>query len=148
MNMFDDYYKMPKALLLADGYVSPSSGKDVVLSSGDKVVYIVLYERNRWFHSEGKTHYDSQEDISIMCGMHPKTVGRIVRAFVKEGIVLAERNNKRNWIYKKVLTLQLYKGEEKEHITVPSKYFRSVRDNPSKQTLKVVGVNDVDNLPW
>lgn len=102
------FYKYPETLLSAGGYYSPFTGEPVALTSDQKIIYIVMKSRNSYFTE----HYDTQEGISLLCNVHIKTAGRILRGFMKEGVITAVKVGKGaqpNWKYIEVKELSLWK---------------------------------------
>lgn len=108
------FSKYPESLMSAHGYVSPKTGKLIELSANDKNIYLVMVKRNVFFTQQGKAHFDKQEDIARLCAVSVKQVGRVLRGFIEEGVITANKGNSgehKNWRYEKVSEIKLYRME-------------------------------------
>lgn len=113
------FYKYPEKLMRATGYIHPSSGELIELTANEKNIYVVMKKRNSFFDK----HFDKQEDISELSGVSLKQTGRILRSFIDNEIIVANKGSSgqhKNWRYEKVAPLNLYQqktqGLSKEFI--------------------------------
>lgn len=113
------FYKYPEKLMRATGYIHPSSGELIELTANEKNIYVVMKKRNAFFDK----HFDKQEDISELSGVSLKQTGRILRSFIDNEIIVANKGSSgqhKNWRYEKVAQLNLYQqkvqGVNKEFI--------------------------------
>jgi hypothetical protein len=113
------FYKYPEKLMRATGYIHPSSGELIELTANEKNIYVVMKKRNAFFDK----HFDKQEDISELSGVSLKQTGRILRSFIDNEIIVANKGSSgqhKNWRYEKVAPLNLYQqktqGLSKEFI--------------------------------
>ena len=113
------FYKYPEKLMRATGYIHPSSGELIELTANEKNIYVVMKKRNSFFDK----HFDKQEDISELSGVSLKQTGRILRSFIDNEIIVANKGSSgqhKNWRYEKVAPLNLYQqktqGSSKEFI--------------------------------
>ena len=109
----EQFYKYPKMLMGADGYISRDTGEFIKLTDAEKNVYLVMKARNEYFEQ----HYDKQSDIAEMCNLTIKKAGDSIRDFIDHKIIEAEKGHSgthKNWRYKKVhcLTLAKQTGSE------------------------------------
>jgi len=101
------FYKYPEKLMRATGYIHPSSGELIELTANEKNIYVVMKKRNAFFDK----HFDKQEDISELSGVSLKQTGRILRSFIDNEIIVANKGSSgqhKNWRYEKVAPLRLY----------------------------------------
>jgi hypothetical protein len=113
------FYKYPEKLMRATGYIHPSSGELIELTANEKNIYVVMKKRNAFFDK----HFDKQEDISELSGVSLKQTGRILRSFIDNEIIVANKGSSgqhKNWRYENVAPLNLYQqktqGLSKEFI--------------------------------
>lgn len=113
------FYKYPEKLMRATGYIHPSSGELIELTANEKNIYVVMKKRNAFFDK----HFDKQEDISELSGVSLKQTGRILRSFIDNEIIVANKGSSgqhKNWRYEKVAPMNLYQqktqGLSKEFI--------------------------------
>ena len=105
MQQEETFYKTPKTLLEADGYFSPKTGEPVVIRSSEKLIYIYMLDRLKFFVDVlGGQHFESQETIAKKCGLERKSVIRAMVSFVEHGVVQAEKGKpekggRERWFY-------------------------------------------------
>lgn len=110
----------------ATGYVSPITGELIELTANDKNIYVVMKKRNTFFDK----HFDKQEDIAKLCGISVKQVGRIIRSFIDNGLMIANKGQSgqhKNWRYEKVLDIVLYVNDDGTQMLpeIPQDFWRS-----------------------
>lgn len=110
----------------ATGYVSPKTGELIELTANDKNVYVVMKKRNTFFDK----HFDKQEDIAKLCGISVKQVGRIIRSFIDNELMIASKGQSgqhKNWRYEKVLDIILYMNdpETKVLLEIPEDFWKT-----------------------
>lgn len=112
----DEFYKLPKSLALADGYVSKKTGEAVKLSASSKIIYAYMLSKNEFFtETLNGQHYESQSTIAKCCGVEYKAAGKILRSFldhkIMEGKKLRPDSGQWRWFYYKVYSdLVLWEG--------------------------------------
>lgn len=112
----DEFYKLPKSLALADGYISKKTGEAVKLSASSKIIYAYMLSKNEFFTETLKgQHYEAQSTIAKCCGVEYKAAGKILRSFldheVMEGKKLRPDSGQWRWFYYKVHSdLVLWEG--------------------------------------
>jgi hypothetical protein len=117
----DEFYKMPKSLAMADGYMSKRTGEAVKLSASAKIIYTYMLSKNEFFTEtlKGK-HYEAQATIAKCCGVEYKSAGTILRSFldheILEGKKLRPDQGQWRWFYYKVHSdLILWEGSVADH---------------------------------
>lgn len=114
----DVFYKFPTALMMAQGFVNKETGELVKLTPLAKQVYVYMLSRNRFFTSELKSeHYETQQTIADACGCEYKVAGKILRSFVDNGIVRADKLRPNGvgqwrWFYREVTEMNLWFSEK------------------------------------
>lgn len=112
----DEFYKLPKSLALADGYISKKTGEAVKLSASSKIIYAYMLSKNEFFTETLKgQHYEAQSTIAKCCGVEYKAAGKILRSFlnheIMEGKKLRPDSGQWRWFYYKVYSdLVLWEG--------------------------------------
>lgn len=105
----EQFYKFPKALMMADAYVSRKTGEIVTFSEIEKNVYVVMKARNEYFEN----HYDKQSDIADMCNISLRKASGVIRDFMDNGIIEGTKvysgGKHKNLKYTKVHCLELIK---------------------------------------
>lgn len=88
----DIFYKVPKNLVRAKGYISPLTGVAVKLTSTEKLVYIYILDRINFFvRRKNGEYFESQHTIAEGCGLEYKAVGRAIRGFIENGVLHAKK---------------------------------------------------------
>jgi hypothetical protein len=112
----DEFYKLPKSLALADGYISKKTGEAVKLSASGKIIYAYMLSKNEFFTETLKgQHYEAQATIAKCCGVEYKSAGTILRSFLDHGIMEGQKlrpdSGQWRWFYYKVHSdLVLWEG--------------------------------------
>lgn len=112
----DEFYKLPKSLALADGYISKKTGEAVKLSASSKIIYAYMLSKNEFFTETLKgQHYEAQSTIAKCCGVEYKAAGKILRSFLDHGIMEGKKlrpdSGQWRWFYYKVHSdLVLWEG--------------------------------------
>lgn len=112
----DEFYKLPKSLALADGYISKKTGEAVKLSASGKIIYAYMLSKNEFFTETLKgQHYEAQATIAKCCGVEYKSAGTILRSFLDHGIMEGQKlrpdSGQWRWFYYKVHSdLMLWEG--------------------------------------
>ena len=120
----DIFYKTPKDLEKAVGYVSCCDGEYKLLRSTDKRVVVYLLDRLNFFVERLKgEHFESQDTIATALGMNYQAVGKALRDLVEHGFVVGEKKKptkggKERWFYYSINTdIVLWIGTE-DHPTL------------------------------
>lgn len=123
MDTENTFYKAPKNLWRASGYISPKTSEIVLLKESEKIVYTYMIDRLVFFvEKQQGEHFESQETIADSCGLEYRVVGRILRGFMDNEVLQAKkiRPNDRGqwrWVYthiEKSLTFWYKNGEARE----------------------------------
>lgn len=87
-----EFYKFPKDLARAIGYVCQSTGEMVRFTPSTKIVYAYMISRNEFFTGRMKgCHFESHKVIADSCGMEEKACGKILRKMMEHGLIEAEK---------------------------------------------------------
>lgn len=103
--MSSEFYKAPKNLMSATGFVSKSTGEPVDLTAVDKLVLIYMYARTTYFNNSGGGHYETQVTIGNAIGLEWKAVARSLKKMYDGGVLDADKprsNGNKSWVYKSV----------------------------------------------
>lgn len=88
----EEFYKFPKELARATGYVCQKTGEMVKFTPSTKIVYAYMINRNEFFTERLKgKHFESQKVIAESCGMDEKSCGKILRKMLDHGLLEGER---------------------------------------------------------
>lgn len=131
----EEFYKIPKSLMMADGYISRRTGEPIALTSTAKLVYAYMLSRNKFFTEDLKSqHFETQSTIADACGVEYRAAGKILRSFCEECVLEADKlrpggEGQWRWFYRKVRTdVMLWKGSiskfeliEEEPVKIPVK---------------------------
>ena len=119
----EEFYKLPKQLAMADGFISKTTGEAIKLTASGKIIYAYMLTKNSFFTDKLQgQHYESQATIAKCCGLEYKAAGTILRIFLDHGVMEGEklRPNKGGqwrWHYYKVHTdLMLWEGDTKDFV--------------------------------
>lgn len=138
------FYKLPKSLVRAAGYYSPKDGSAVAFTSTAKIVYVYMLDRLHFFVDKQKgKHFESQQTIAEACGMEYKAVGKVLRDFIANGVLVAKKGkevgqgNVHNRYYYTAIehNLELWKGSIKkpEKLTKVKTQEKKVLDDAPKR---------------
>jgi hypothetical protein len=122
----DEFYKLPKSLAMADGYISKKTGEAVKLSASGKIIYTYMLSKNEFFTETLKGHhYEAQATIAKCCGVEYKSAGTILRSFLDHGIMEGKKlkpdSGQWRWFYYKVHSdLMLWEGTKDNYTVVDS----------------------------
>lgn len=124
----EEFYKLPKDLALADGFIGKETGEAINLTSSGKIVYAYMLSRNEFFTGkmEGK-HYETQRTIAKACGLEEKACGKILRTFIDHGVLSGKKlrpngEGQWRWHYYKVFTdIMLWTGSKESFEIVEKK---------------------------
>lgn len=142
----DEFYKLPKSLAMADGYISKKTGEAVKLTASGKIIYAYMLSKNEFFTETLKgQHYEAQATIAKCCGVEYKAAGTILRSFLDHGIVegnkLKPDSGQWRWFYYKVHSdLMLWEGSVQD--------FRLIEEEKPKYAEKVVSKPAVAHKPY
>lgn len=103
------FYKTPKDLEKAVGYISPKTGEVIEFKKTDKRVIVYLLDRLNFFVDKlGLENYESQSTIATALGLHYKHVADCLRQLIEEGVLIAEKKKpdkgRERWFYQAVNT--------------------------------------------
>lgn len=113
----NDFYRLPKELARADGFISKVTGEPIKFSASGKLIYTYMLSKNEFFTEKiGGQHYESQATIARFCGIEYKSAGVILRTFLENGVMEGkkgrpEKGGQQRWFYYKVYSdLVLWEG--------------------------------------
>lgn len=104
----EEFYKLPKDLAKADGFISKKTGEMIKITSSGKLVYSYMLTRNEFFVRKlNGDHFESQATVAEACGIEYKAAGRILRDFVEHEAIVAhkgkpDRGGQWRWYYTSV----------------------------------------------
>ena len=119
----DIFYKTPKDLEKAAGYVSPVTGELLSLKTTDKRVIVYLLDRLNFFVDRlGGDFFETQSTIASALGLEYQVVGKSLRGLIENRFILAGLRKpevgKMRWFYDSVNTdVKLWVGT-KENPTI------------------------------
>ena len=112
----EQFYRLPKSLAMADGYISKTTGEAVKLTASGKIIYAYMLSKNEFFTETLKgQHYEAQATIAKCCGVEYKSAGTILRTFLDHGVLEGKKlkpdQGQWRWFYYKVHSdLMLWEG--------------------------------------
>jgi hypothetical protein len=142
----DEFYKLPKSLAMADGYISKKTGEAVKLSASGKIIYAYMLSKNEFFTETLKgQHYEAQATIAKCCGVEYKAAGTILRSFLDHGIMEGKKlkpdSGQWRWFYYKVHSdLMLWEGSVQD--------FQLIEEEKPKYAEKVVSKPTITHKPY
>jgi hypothetical protein len=152
----EQFYKYPKMLMLAQGYISMKTGEVVGLGEIEKNIYVVMKARNSYFEN----HYDKQSDIANMCNVSLRKAADVIREFTNHGIIESTKvysgGSHKNLKYTKIHCLQLVngvvsgKGSDSGSFNVLGTLSESLWNGVKKKELRPVNEEDIykDQIPF
>lgn len=142
----DEFYKLPKNLAMADGYISKKTGEAVKLTASGKIIYAYMLSKNEFFTETLKgQHYEAQATIAKCCGVEYKAAGTILRSFLDHGIMEGKKlkpdSGQWRWFYYKVYSdLMLWEGSVQD--------FQLIEEEKPKYAEKVVSKPVITHKPY
>lgn len=143
----NDFYRFPKSLAMADGYISKVTGEAVKLSASGKIIYAYMLTKNEFFTETLKgQHYESQATIAKFCGVEYKSAGAILRTLLEHGVLEGkklrpDKGGQWRWFYYTIHSdLMLWEG------TVTD--FKILEDQKPKLAEKVVPIQTIVKKPY
>lgn len=142
----DEFYKLPKSLAMADGYISKKTGEAVKLTASGKIIYAYMLSKNEFFTGTLKgQHYEAQATIAKCCGVEYKAAGTILRSFLDHGIMEGKKlkpdSGQWRWFYYKVHSdLMLWQGSVQD--------FQLIEEERPKYADKVVSKPTITHKPY
>jgi hypothetical protein len=109
----NQFLKIPYKLLGAVGYVN-KDGECVKMTLTEKIIYAHLRNRFVFFRSLNKEYYDTQQAIADACNMDIKSVGNILRKFIKSELTTVYKKRFNGFpknVYTNVPELLLYQKD-------------------------------------
>lgn len=104
------FLMLPYSFMSAAGYVKPD-GEQVKLTLTEKIIYAHIRNRFEFFKSLGKEYYDTQQSIAKVCNMDVKSVGNVLRKFIKDNLTTIYKKPHGNFqknVYVNVPPLRLW----------------------------------------
>lgn len=136
----ENFYKLPKDLARADGFISKKTGEAVKLSASGKIIYAYMLSKNEFFTETLKgQHYEAQATIASSCGLEYKACGNILRTLLEHEVLEGKKlrpngEGQWRWYYYKVHSdLMLWVGDTKDFEIIKEE--RKVVDKPKVQAI-------------
>lgn len=110
----NQFLMIPYKLLGAVGYVN-KDGECVKMTLTEKIIYAHLKNRFEFFKGLGKEYYDTQQSIADVCNMDIKSVGNVLRKFIKSELTTVYKKRFNGFpknVYTNVPTLILYNKDK------------------------------------
>lgn len=159
MQKEENFYKAPKSLWKAKGYFSPKTGKPIPLKDSEKFVYIYMLDRLVFFvETLGKKHFESQSTIAEECGLEYKIVGKILRGFVENEVIFAEKGKpekggRERWFYKSINpNLDYWTGTKDDPVAVEKQLVQAAKKQYKGNVQKTIPApkwdEDESDLPF
>lgn len=130
-------------LLKARGFINPKTGVPEKLTPNDKLVYVYVRARIKYFVDEKKgEYYDTQEAIANALCMDIKSARKALDKFIEAGVLDACKKLHRNYYnyrYSKMAEITLWEyGESKDDIKVIKPVYTEVKSIVGKPRQKIV----------
>jgi hypothetical protein len=143
--MSERFMQYPYSLAKAGGFVSTVTGEFVKLNNNEKLVYVFMKSRNRFFTIEkGWKHRDKQQDIADALRLDIRSIATMMKKLIAHGVVTGEKqkySNYYHWVYTDVADLKLWEEIDGKHVLI-DEAVRSddseeiVENTPQKPTIK------------
>lgn len=143
----DDFYRFPKSLARADGFISKATGEAIKLSASGKIIYAYMLTKNSFFTEKmSGQHYESQATIAKFCGVEYKSAGAILRTMLDHGVLEGKKLRPDNggqwrWFYYKIHSdLMLWEGTAQD--------FKIIEEEKPKYVEKTLPKPTIVNKPY
>ncbi|WP_421534528.1 DUF6945 domain-containing protein [Pseudomonas marginalis] len=109
--MTETFCKLRHEIMKATHWVSRTTGEQFKLTGDQKIMWVWMESRYRFFLSIGKDWFDNQEDIALATGCDPSTVKRFIAKLTQHGYIEVQRHKGKGFIrsnnYKILAPLQV-----------------------------------------
>lgn len=85
------FYRAPKDVLAAHGFVSPKTGEFITMKSTDKLILIYMLDRTPHLTSTKGSHFETQTTIGDAIGVEWKAAARALKVFTEHGVILSKK---------------------------------------------------------
>lgn len=113
--MTETFCKLTHEIMKATHWTSRTTGEQFKLTGDQKIMWIWMEMRYRFFLSKGKNWFDNQEDIAEATGCDTSTVRRFITKLTQHGYIEVQRQKGRGFIrsnnYKILAPLQVCAGK-------------------------------------
>jgi len=113
--MTETFCKLTHEIMKATHWTSRTTGEQFKLTGDQKIMWVWMESRYRFFHSIGKDWFDNQEEIALATGCDPSTVKRFIAKLSQHGYIEVQRQKGRGFIssnnYKILAPLQVCVGK-------------------------------------
>lgn len=110
--MTEAFCQIPKEMMRATHWISKTTGQQFSLTGTQKIIWVHMIDRYKFFQSLGNDWFDDQEDIAKDTGCDVSTVKGFIKLLVEHGYMVVERKKLRGFVYsnsyKIVAPLHLY----------------------------------------
>lgn len=76
----DTYLPAYKNIMSAIGFVNLNTGETIKLSAEQKIIWLYILDRYKFFKEKGQLYFDNQVDIALACGVSERTVLRFINS--------------------------------------------------------------------
>lgn len=113
--MTETFCKLTHEIMKATHWTSRTTGEQFKLTGDQKIMWVWMESRYRFFQSIGKDWFDNQEEIAAATGCDPSTVKRFITKLTQHGYIEVQRQKGRGFIrsnnYKILAPLQVCAGK-------------------------------------
>lgn len=110
--MTEAFCQIPKEMMRATHWVSKTTGQQFKLTGTQKIIWVHMVDRYKFFKSLGNDWFDDQEDIAKNTGCDVSTVKGFIKQLVEHGYMVVERKKLRGFVssnsYEIIASLQLH----------------------------------------
>lgn len=85
------FYRAPKDVLAAHGFVSPKTGEFIAMKSTDKLILIYMLDRTPHLTSTKGSHFETQATIGDAIGVEWKAAARSLKVFTDHGVIMCKK---------------------------------------------------------
>lgn len=83
----DNYLFAYKNILSAVGFVSLNTGETIELSAKQKIIWLYILDRYKFFKDNDQLYFENQAGIALACDVSEKTVQRFIRDLETGGYI-------------------------------------------------------------
>jgi hypothetical protein len=121
--MTELFCKLPHAIMVAMYWISARTGEKISFTGDQKIMWVWMCSRFRYFQSTGREWFDNQEDIAIATGTSESTVKRFLKDLSKHGYLEVRKRRSKGFIqsnsYVILSDLELSSPASTSHMATP-----------------------------
>ncbi|WP_282353048.1 hypothetical protein [Pseudomonas sp. PS01303] len=122
--MTEEFCKIPKEMMRATHWVSKTTGQQFKFTGTQKIIWVYMVDRYKFFKSLGNDWFDDQEDIAKNTGCDVSTVKGFIKQLLEHGYMVVERKKLRGFVssnsYEIIASLQLHNKHASASVPVQS----------------------------